>query len=373
MKNSKMNWLQAKRKYPSMKRYGDNDLDGTLNYKDCKPLNAKEDGIFGAIAGAVKGVFSGGSGAVKKGWSEGMAKPGYFAKRKESRYEERRYNPQRAKRLVIAKQMETRQANYEKAMKERKAKEFAQRPIQRFGRALTQQIESPGTRRKVTKYIKDKKTGEIREVTSIVHTPLLQKSVRRGYTIAGGVAFRPPSTKTGHTRTGRVGRPAGLYKYRNPITGKPIHVWEYRRVVSALKRQNQGIAAQRDQIEQIRMARQGIPPEQARVLVDSRQIRQAVSTGNQGEPVRPQIYPQQQLSTSTNNLQQAEYQRIQTQVVPWARRAAMNRLIRQQQIAQMQQQQNQMQVQNTEVSLMDGKAYPKDVTANQRREKWTYS
>ena len=256
-----------------------------------------------------------------------------------------------------------------------KNKSLASQIAERAGGRVSYVNEKPTikTRLKQTyQQMPGRKYGE-RITRGIDRQKVLTKTVKKGYTVGGGVAFRPPSTKTGHTRTGRVGRPTGVYKYRNPITGKPIHVWEYRRVVSALKRQNQGIAAQRDQIEQIRMARQGIPPEQARVLVDARQIRQAVSTGNQGVPVRPQIYPQEQLPASTNNLQQAEYQRIQTQVVPWARRAAMNRLIRQQQIAQMQQQQNQMQVQNTEVSLMDGKAYPKDVTANQRREKWTYS
>jgi hypothetical protein len=228
-------------------------------------------------------------------------------------------------------------------------------------------------RKRIYQAVPFRKAGE-RVTRAIQNQRVLTKSVRRGYTIAGGVTFRPPSTRTGAARTGRVGRPAGLYKYRNPITGKPIHVWEYRRVVSALKRQNQVVAAQRDQIEQMRLARQGIPPEQARVLVDARQIRQAVSTGNQGVPQQvpiQQVYPQQ--ISQQQIQQQAELQRIQTQVLPWERRAAMNRLMRQQRIHQIQQQQNQMQVQNAEVSLLDGRVRPKDVTTMQRRERWTYS
>ena len=54
-----MNWKQAKKKYPSMNPLGDVDLDGTLNFKDCKPFDPSQDGIFGAIAGAVKGAFGG--------------------------------------------------------------------------------------------------------------------------------------------------------------------------------------------------------------------------------------------------------------------------------------------------------------------------
>jgi len=42
----KLSWSQVKRKYPQMKASGDSDFDGTLNAKDCKPLNPAMDGRF---------------------------------------------------------------------------------------------------------------------------------------------------------------------------------------------------------------------------------------------------------------------------------------------------------------------------------------
>ena len=42
--NLKLSWSQAKKKYPRMKPHGDSDFDGTLNSKDCKPLNPAMDG-----------------------------------------------------------------------------------------------------------------------------------------------------------------------------------------------------------------------------------------------------------------------------------------------------------------------------------------
>lgn len=43
-KDLKLSWPQAKKKYPLMKAYHDSDFDGTLNIKDCRPLNPAMDG-----------------------------------------------------------------------------------------------------------------------------------------------------------------------------------------------------------------------------------------------------------------------------------------------------------------------------------------
>ena len=42
-KDLKLNWKQVKKKYPKLKPYSDTDFDGTLNKKDCKPLNPFKD------------------------------------------------------------------------------------------------------------------------------------------------------------------------------------------------------------------------------------------------------------------------------------------------------------------------------------------
>lgn len=39
----KLNWEQAKKKYPEMKGHHDSDFDGTLNADDCRPLNPAKD------------------------------------------------------------------------------------------------------------------------------------------------------------------------------------------------------------------------------------------------------------------------------------------------------------------------------------------
>jgi len=41
-----MNWLQVKRKYPSLSARGDMDNDGVKNYKDCRPLDPTQHGIL---------------------------------------------------------------------------------------------------------------------------------------------------------------------------------------------------------------------------------------------------------------------------------------------------------------------------------------
>jgi hypothetical protein len=327
-----LNWKQTKRKYPSMRPYGDADLDGTLNIKDCKPLNPNQDGLFGRALGVITGGRM------------GQTKEQYQFEKK-------------AKKIVAPPKQP---AGYR-----------AGRFVKRFGERIHEQMKNP----------------------SVSGTPILRKSVKRNVMTAGGgaVVYRPrmsPIRMSGLTqvsgvgvgqRTGRVGRPRGSYTYRNPITGKPMHVWQYRKLVNALKRENKAVASRRDVMEQEQLARRGIPPEQAQVIINARQIQQAmreqpVSIGNQGvipQRVQPQFQQVQQIPQEMQA--QAEAQRIQTQVVPWERRAAMNRLMRQQQIAQMNQQQNQLQVQNAEVSLLDGKVHPRDVTAMQRRERWTYS
>jgi hypothetical protein len=42
-KDLRLNWKQAKRKYPHLRKYSDTDVDGTLNVKDCRPLNPAMD------------------------------------------------------------------------------------------------------------------------------------------------------------------------------------------------------------------------------------------------------------------------------------------------------------------------------------------
>ncbi len=56
-KQKYMNWnyKQIKRKFPGMNPFGDADMDGSMNYKDCKPFDASKDGFFGRALSVVTG------------------------------------------------------------------------------------------------------------------------------------------------------------------------------------------------------------------------------------------------------------------------------------------------------------------------------
>jgi hypothetical protein len=80
LSNKPINFFKTRKQDYLVNMFGDMDRDGVMNAFDCKPLDPNREGLLDAIAGAVKGVFSKEKGSIKKGWSEGMAKPGVFGK-----------------------------------------------------------------------------------------------------------------------------------------------------------------------------------------------------------------------------------------------------------------------------------------------------
>lgn len=55
VKKINMDWRQAKNRYPNMNPYSDDDFDGLVNSRDCKPLNPAKDGKFSRFMGIVSG------------------------------------------------------------------------------------------------------------------------------------------------------------------------------------------------------------------------------------------------------------------------------------------------------------------------------
>lgn len=165
------------------------------------------------------------------------------------------------------------------------------------------------------------------------------------------------------------GRPKGTLKIRiNPFTGKPIKIpaKQYYKLVKQYRQQSQAVSQNVDTQEVRQLARRGIPPEQARVIVNARQIRQAVPQLQRPQVQRQVVQPQ---------AYQAEYQRIQ-QMQPWARRSAMQQLQRRMQVDQRLQNEGRTrlptphQPQRVEVNLMTGRPMLNQ-NSFQRREKWT--
>ena len=241
----------------------------------------------------------------------------------------------------------------------------------KFSNARIPYVAPRGIQRTIHRAVSRQKGG-----TGIIK----QRTTKYGSKIygVGGVQIRSSKKRLSQNRvttrgqtTGKVGRPVGTLKVRiNPFTGKQIKIpaKEYYKLVKEYKNQSQGISQNVDTQQVRELAKRGIPPEQARVLVNARQIREAV----------PQYQPQQQVQQIQQvqpQAYQAEYQRIQ-QLEPWVRRSAEQQLRRRIQIDQRLQNEGRTrlltppQPQRVEVNLMTGRPMLNQ-NSFQRRERWT--
>jgi len=123
--------------------------------------------------------------------------------------------------------------------------------------------------------------------------------------IGAGFAGGTPKTQGTQQRVKEgPGRPRGDYKHRDPQTGQPIPATLYYKRVKQLKREAQQKAQQVDQQAIQQLSKRGIPPEQAKQVIDTRQL--------QSVGVQPQ-YPNQM---SEFQRQQMILQQIQQQQMP---------------------------------------------------------
>jgi len=99
---------------------------------------------------------------------------------------------------------------------------------------------------------------------SVKYRPKLSSSLLNiGAGFAGGTQQR---VKEG------PGRPVGDYKHRSPFTGKPIPATQYYKEIKDYRRQQMQRANQVDQQAIQQLAKRGIPPEQAKQIIDQRQL-----------------------------------------------------------------------------------------------------
>jgi len=105
----------------------------------------------------------------------------------------------------------------------------------------------------------------------------------------GGVRISSGSQQQGKRP---VGRPRGEFKHRDPQTGQPIPATVYYKRIKELKRMAQQQAQQRDLQAIQALAKRGIPPEQAKQIVDQQQL--------QSVGVQPQQFQQIQQTKFQN-------------------------------------------------------------------------
>ena len=256
----KLNWNQAKRKYPQMNPMGDSDFDGTRNKFDCKPLNPAQDGIFGRIVG------------VLTGGRMGQSKEDY---RKEKQMNEDLKDADRYIPTEIEKK--------------------------------TEYLTGPGIIEKGFKRLQKPKRGPIAKIVT-------KTNKKTGKTITTVTYRKPPKTKkaskvepirklgrqlTGQAPSEKVyegaGRPKKSYKVRiNPFTGKPVAMpaEQYYELLRRYKAQQRIVSERTDTAQIARLARRGIPPEQAAEIVDQRQL---IRAGVQ--PVQPQMDEMEEIQT----------------------------------------------------------------------------
>lgn len=250
-KYAKMNWKQVKARFPGLSPTGDVDFDGTINKKDCRPLDPAKDGVFGRLLGIVTG------GAM------GQTKEEYRAERKAKK---------------TARKVEA----VEKARKSLPSHyKYLSPKMQR--KARLKAIRREEIKRKAEKVARVVKVG------AIPSTRIMRAVEKAKY---------PIKRRKAETGTGQVGRPAGVYKHRDPRTGKPIPAPQFYRIRRALKRQRKQMAEMAKSRERTILARQGMPPQLARALQARREMelqQQLVQQPQQVQqvPVQPQQFPTQ--------------------------------------------------------------------------------
>lgn len=327
-----MNWKQVKKRFPGISPYGDADFDGSYNKIDCQPLNPGKDGKFTDFLGSVKERFKGATQKEKKDptYQKAIAKEkatkkffeGKTAeevvgairyKGKPTKLKKKRIDIEEIERLgAIARLRE--KVVLEKISRGQKAEK--QKLFDKVGARVQREIDEerrPELERKARVKAKTQKIlkGAVFGTTAVVvgkggkiTKRTTGGAIRQGQQFskviqkAAGVPTKDGTVKgvkAKKSTTGLVGRPAGQYKTRiNPFTNQPIQIpaTEYYKLIDKFKDiqklKASTIAQQTDTAQVQALAQRGIPPEQAKQIVDTRQLQSVIPEGyhimQNGEP-----------------------------------------------------------------------------------------
>lgn len=225
-----MNWKQIKKRFPGLSPTSDIDFDGTINSRDCKPLDPAKDGIFGRLLHKVSS--------------------GKYGQNKEDYQQERQ------------------------AKKERK-----------LGKQIIREQEGTTERtRRIKTTIK-----KVAKISGKVLPKKFKKQLKGR--IKGGEAMRKivsgeKLSKSGGRKAG-PGRPAGKYKHTSPLTGAKVPATIYYKHLKVVRRRLRTRTQQAQLQQQAVMAKKGIPPQLSRQIIERRQdeIEEAIEEPQEQEIV----------------------------------------------------------------------------------------
>ena len=342
------NVFNTGKKYDPVNLFGDRDRDNVPNVFDCKPNNPNKQGWVSAVVGAVKGAFTGGKGSVRRGWDEGMSKPGVIETIRQRRtgllFEKRL-----SKRALYDAEVPgegTRLANKLKRKYERSERNYALIDKQDdISKKKDQEDYNKTLRGRVAQYAKGyvaKKHSELIDYKKRLQTqkltrPQIQKIATLRKSLQMAFPIIPSAATSGsygyQSKTGKQGRgrPRGSVKYS--IGGRPVGVFEYRRYMSAQRnafkerlKQQQEMAKQQRQIQKMQsmpqyeqvspqeMAQQQMAQQQAQQQIAQQQIAQQQMSPQMME----ELQMQQQIQQVPQEVQGAipEYSQFPTETQP---------------------------------------------------------
>lgn len=276
------NWKQAKKRFKKINPMGDADFDGTRNKFDCKPFDPARDGVFGRLLSIVTGGRMGQSAEEYKAERE-EKKLGIYRKGRPGTLLKGVEKAEAATKLRKIQERETAVKAGRKGAAERLAR-------------YREELRLKEAKRKEKEY---KKMGK-GALAQAPKATVVRTGLQRLYGYESGV-------EKGEKHAG-PGRPRGTYRTRiNPFTGRPVAMpaTEYYKLIKKFRATQTQTAAAVDNAAVARMARKGIPPEEARVLINQKQ--------QMAEMRRPvQSMPTQQMENGTATTE--EIQREVTEV-----------------------------------------------------------
>lgn len=295
-KHINWNYKQIKKKFPGINPYGDADMDGSMNYKDCKPFDASKDGFFARAL------------SIVTGGKKGQSKEDYATERAEKK--QRKVGARIAEGMLRRQKIEKLKKGITEKF-EAKGRVLSEEELQRKAKRKQTLKEMAETPRKIHRKLLYKKVPITKKGKVVGHKTVLRggKPVSTAVlkTVAlAGIPVKIPKEKGKAGKSGKTyasaGRPKGPSgKYQIPGKG-PVYEHEYKKWLTKQR------ALARIQAEQSR----GIPQEDVSEAPESNEVLEEYGEqeGVQ-EPQPQQAQPQQLTPEQIQRIRQIQLARQQ--------------------------------------------------------------